>query len=76
MSYMPWCKLYAEARLDKKLAQLTLAERGVWVNLLCYASEQPERGTFDASDRYGLALECADDCEEAAVVTGELAPDG
>lgn len=58
---MPWCKLYAEARLDKKLSHLTLAERGVWVNLLCYAGEaQEDRGSFNASDRFALALECAD----------------
>ncbi len=55
-----WLKLYNEARTDKKLAPLTLAERGVWVNLLCYANEQEDRGTFDASDLLDLALECAD----------------
>lgn len=57
---MEWFKLYHEARLDKKLSLLTLAERGVWINLLCYASEQTERGAFDASDRFSLALECAE----------------
>lgn len=57
---MEWFKLYHEARRDKKLSILTLAERGVWINLLCYASEQPERGVFDASDRFTLALECAE----------------
>lgn len=55
-----WFKLYAEARLDRKLARLTLAERGVWVNLLCYASEQDDRGAFDASDTFMLAVECAE----------------
>lgn len=59
-----WFRLYADARSDKKLATLTLAERGVWLNLLCYASEQEERGSFDASDRFILALECADGDEE------------
>src|SRR5690348_18343908 len=61
---MEWFKLYHEARRDKKLSILTLAERGVWINLLCYASEQQERGTFDASDRLTLALECADGDED------------
>lgn len=61
---MEWFKLYHEARRDKKLSILTLAERGVWVNLLCYASEQTERGAFDASDRFTLALECADGDED------------
>lgn len=59
-SSMQWCRLYHEARTDPKLKVLTLAERGVWSNLLSYASEQTERGTFDASERYILALECAD----------------
>src|SRR5260221_1557899 len=61
---MRWLKLHNEARTDKKLAILTLAERGIWVNLLCYANEQEERGAFDASDRYVLALECAEGDEE------------
>lgn len=62
----PWFKLYTEARLDRKLAILTLAERGVWIGLLCFAAEREDeaRGTFDASDRYALALECADGDEE------------
>lgn len=62
---MTWLRLYHDARTDKRLSVLTLAERGVWVNLLCYASEQEERGTFDATDRYMLAIECADGDEEA-----------
>ena len=59
---MPWFKVYTESRVDRKLAHLTLAERGVWINLLCFASEQEQetRGTFDASDRDTLAMECAD----------------
>lgn len=60
MSNLPWFKLYADARTDKKLGILTLAERGVWLNLLCYAAEQEPRGTFDASDMHLLALECAE----------------
>ena len=67
---MRWLRLYSEARNDRKLAILTLAERGVWVNLLCFANEQEERGTFDASDRYVLALECADGDED--VLTSAL----
>lgn len=61
---LPWLKLYDEARLDKKLSRLTLAERGVWINLLCYANEQQERGTLNACDRFDLAIECADGEED------------
>ncbi len=64
MRSMPWCKLWNESRTDKKLSHLTLAERGVWSNLLTYANEQEERGTFDASDRFSLALECAEGEED------------
>ena len=61
---MKWLRLYSEVRTDKKLATLTLAERGVWTNLLCYAADQEERGTFDASDRFLLALECSEGDED------------
>ncbi len=64
MRSMPWCKLWNETRTDKKLSHLTLAERGVWSNLLTYANEQNERGMFDASDRFSLALECAEGEED------------
>jgi len=57
---LPWFKVYTEARTDKKLAHLTLAERGVWINLLMYAAEQDARGSFDANDRDILAMECAE----------------
>lgn len=60
MSNLPWFKLYTESRTDRKLAGLTRAEKGVWIDLLCYAAEQSERGCFDASDRYSLAMEVAD----------------
>ncbi len=68
---MKWLKLYSESRTDGKLRCLTLAERGVWANLLCYANDQAERGTFDASDHYLLALECADGCEDVLESTLE-----
>ena len=64
MSNLPWFKLYTEARVDRKLAGLTRAEKGVWIDLLCYAAEQEERGCFDASDRYTLAMEVADGDED------------
>lgn len=66
---LPWFRLYTEARTDRKLSILTLAERGVWINLLCYAAEQETRGTFDASDRDALAAECADFDGEALDAT-------
>ncbi len=55
---MPWFKLYAEARTDAKLRSLTDEEFRLWFNLLCYASEQPERGVIRDYDEELLALEC------------------
>jgi hypothetical protein len=57
---MRWFRLYAEVRNDAKLRALTPAQRWVWLSLLCYASEQPTRGTIADVDRDLLALECAD----------------
>ncbi len=59
MRRYPWFRLWHEARTDKKLGTLSDAEHRVWFNLLCYASEQNERGVIDNYDPELLALEVA-----------------
>jgi hypothetical protein len=54
---VPWIKLWTEARTDRKLDRLTDAQHRVWFNLLLFAAEQDERGTF--ADDGSLALEVA-----------------
>src|SRR5882724_6502791 len=54
---MHWFRLYHEARNDAKLRSLTDAQFRVWFNLLCYASEQPRRGTIESEDDQLLALQ-------------------
>ncbi len=54
---MQWFRLYVEARNDAKLRSLTDAQFRVWFNLLCYASEQHERGVIEAEDVRLLSLE-------------------
>lgn len=54
---MQWFRLYVEARNDAKLRSLTDAQFRVWFNLLCYASEQCERGVIEAEDIHLLSLE-------------------
>lgn len=61
---LPWYRMYHEARTDAKLRSLADDEFRVWFNLLCYAAEQDERGTIDASDSFVLALEVANGDEE------------
>jgi len=46
MGTQPWIKLWLEARTDRKLDRLTDAQHRVWFNLLLYAAEQDDRGTF------------------------------
>jgi hypothetical protein len=64
---VPWIKLWVEARTDKKLDRLTDAQHRVWFNLLLYAAEQDERGTF--SDDGSLALEVAKGRQKALDAT-------
>jgi hypothetical protein len=54
---LTWFRLHHEARNDAKLRHLTDAQFRVWFNLLCYASEQPERGTIASDEDQLLALE-------------------
>ena len=56
---MNWLCLYHEARTDRKLQTLSDAQFRVWFNLLCFAGEQPERGTIAAENPYLLAVEVA-----------------
>jgi len=44
---MNWFRVYIDARNDAKLRTLTDAEHRVWFHLLCYAAEQPNRGTIE-----------------------------
>jgi hypothetical protein len=44
---MNWFRVYIDARNDAKLRTLTDAEHRVWFHLLCYAAEQPTRGTIE-----------------------------
>lgn len=65
MSRYPWFRMYFEARTDAKLRSLDDAEFRVWFNLLCLAAENPDdRGAFDYSDPYILAVEVAGGDEE------------
>lgn len=60
MSNLPWFRLYHEARIDAKLRLLADEEHRVWFGLLCFASEQEERGCIPTQgDRYALAVETA-----------------
>lgn len=56
---MQWFKLYVEARNDAKLRSLTDAQFRVWFNLLCYASEQSDRGVIEVENDRLLAIEVA-----------------
>lgn len=55
---MNWFKVYTEARNDAKLRSLSDAQHRVWFNLLCFAAEQPVRGTI-TSPLTVLAIEVA-----------------
>lgn len=61
---MNWFKLYTEARNDAKLRSLTDAQHRVWFRLLCYAAEQPERGTIRGLPIALVATEVADGDQE------------
>lgn len=56
---MKWFRFYTEVRTDAKLRLLTDAEHRVWVNLLCYAADQPDRGKLNGATRKTLAIEVA-----------------
>lgn len=66
---MIWFKLYSEARNDAKLRSLDDAQHRIWFNLLCFASEQPERGTIRGYSLHHLAVEVDAKAEEMLVTT-------
>lgn len=57
---MKWFRLFTEARTDAKLRTLTVEQRWVWFSLLCFAAEQPERGTIAGYSQKLLAAEVAE----------------
>jgi hypothetical protein len=65
----PWFCLWHESRVDKKLETLDDDEFRVWHRLLCYASEQPERGIIADLDPFLLAIEVARGDEELLMRT-------
>lgn len=52
-----WIKVYHEARTDPKLMTLTWPQYGVWLNLLLFSSEQPNRGVIEGIPDEILALQ-------------------
>jgi hypothetical protein len=60
MTKYRWFRLHSEVRADPKLRVLPHDERWVFICLLCFASEQEERGTIPPMSRFRLADEVAD----------------
>jgi len=60
MTKYRWFRLHSEVRADPKLRVLPYDERWVFICLLCFASEQEERGTIMPMSRSRLADEVAD----------------
>jgi hypothetical protein len=60
MAAMEWLKLHKDIRNDAKLRSMTMAQRWIWVALLTYAGEQPERGVIADYDPEILAVEVCD----------------
>lgn len=56
---MPWFRMWNEARNDPKLELLTDAQHRVWHRLLCFASEQDDRGTIEYRSFKVLAVQVA-----------------
>ena len=56
---MRWLRLYHKARTDAKLEALPDDEFRVWRRLLCFASEQPNRGVIAGYSARLLAVEVA-----------------
>lgn len=43
---LPWVRLYTETTKDPKIRRRPVAERWVWMSVLCLAGESPVRGTL------------------------------
>lgn len=56
---MKWFRLYSEARTDAKLESLPDDMFRVWFKLMCFAGEQPTRGSVVGYDDELLAVEVA-----------------
>lgn len=69
---MPWLRLHSEARCDPKLELLTDAQFRVWFRLLCFANDQPERGTISYRSRKLLAVQVAKGDEPLLTETLEI----
>lgn len=57
---MQWFRFYSEALDDPKVQRLTGDLFKVWVNLLCLANEQEERGTLPLADDIAFRLRLDD----------------
>lgn len=66
---MPWLRLHSEARSDPKLEMLTDAQHRVWFRLLCYANDQPTRGTVLYRSTKLLAVQVARGDESLLIET-------
>jgi hypothetical protein len=69
---MKWFKLWSEARNDAKLRVLSCEDRWIWFSLLCYASEQEERGVIRHPARLVAAEVCNGDIAKLATTCNEL----
>jgi hypothetical protein len=59
MKQMVWFRLHSEARNDPKLDLLSDAQFRVWFRLLCFASDQTERGIVNYRSLKLLAVQVA-----------------
>ncbi len=59
MKRLPYFRMYTEARNDAKLRHLTDAQFRTWFRILCYAAEQPNRGSIEGVPKRLLAIETA-----------------
>lgn len=53
---MKWFRFFSEARNDPKVQMLTSDQFRLWVNLLCLANEQDERGTLPPDEEIPYLL--------------------
>lgn len=68
--FMKWFRFYTEALNDVKVQDLPPELFKAWINLLCVASEEEERGALPSLRKIAFALrmpeECAENSEECA----------
>ena len=56
MARAPWFRFYSEVLYDPKIHRLPIATRWRWVELLCLANDQPERGCLPSLEDVAYAL--------------------